>query len=683
MRFLEPALFYVWGGLIFVPLILYLFRPRPRTVRTSTLPFFKWLAREHQDNAWLRRLKQLLSLLITLTVILFGASSLGRLVVSPSEDALATVVMLIDRSASMDARIDDGPTRMDEALSLLRTRLAGMPAGVGVSVIAYDRQPEVLLARTIDRREVERTLNAVSVRPIAGESAAALKLARRLAALETPAAVWHVTDFEPDLIREETDTTDGTDDLSVAAEVQDDVASNEVLNAVDIRTFKVGLPRAINAGITAFQLRRVPLQQARPGYEAFVQIRSSSDSELPAELEVHQDGALVQLRKLTLEPGGVETLLIPIDANVASEESNTDETEDAAASNSDSEQNGERQNGKALRADRILTLKLNVEGDVLSSDDVLHARIPDVPPVRVLWLSDEPDPFVELAFSTISTSNDIQMLQGRPSVWPPKDPVDVVIFDRWTPEEWPADVAVIAIEPSKAIGPVRAVPIPGDGLPIENLRVTESDHPLLYGVASERIGVRQRVVLDATGPLQPLWTGPSGPVLVAGESRGQRVIVMGFSPQQSDRFPLTTSFPIYLANCVYWAAGNRLSETLGFSRRTGEIVELQGDELKWFEPGPAADAEPKSSARIKGHWNELDRIGLWETDSGQRGSAALLSTVETELPLTEANDVAASDSQAASPAESSFLQGNLVPLLMWSVFVLLLTESWLYHRHAV
>ena len=115
MRFLYPTLFFAWAALIIVPLLLYLFRPRPKTVRTSTLPFFKWLAREHQDNAWLKWLKHLLSLLITLFIIVACAAALARLVVAPASDATRTVVILVDRSASMNA-VSDGESLMARGL---------------------------------------------------------------------------------------------------------------------------------------------------------------------------------------------------------------------------------------------------------------------------------------------------------------------------------------------------------------------------------------------------------------------------------------------------------------------------------------------------------------------------------------------------------------------------------------
>lgn len=683
MRFLQPGLFYVWAALLAVPIILYLFRPRPRTVLTSTLPFFKWLAREHQDNAWLRRLKQLLSLLMTLCVIAAGAAALGQLVVSPAEDELETVVILVDRSASMEARKGDGPTCHEKAIRQLRERLAGLPAGVGVSVIAYDRRPEVLLARTVDRREVERTLDSVEVRPVAGDPEPALSLAHRLAALETPAAIWHVTDYSPELLTREKSDDDEEREASADSdtapeepaepeETPESTSEEKLASDIEVKDFFVGLPQPINAGITAFQLRRVPLQQARLGYEAFVQIRSSANEPLAAELEVIREGDLVQLRKLTIPPGGVETLLVPIETQAAFEEG-----EEKESSEDDSTSKEDSQGETAGR----LTLKLNVEGDVLETDNVLHAWIPKLKPIQVLWLSEKPDAFMQLAFSTITGSDDIQILQGSPSSWPPKEPVDVVIFDGWVPDEWPSDVEVIAIEPPKSSGPIHTAKIPGDGVPIDRLRVSEREHPLLYGVATERISLRQRIILDSTGPLQPLWTGPSGPVLVAGESQGQRVLVTAFRPEDSDRFPLMTSFPIFLANSVYWAAENRMSRVSGNSRRTGEIVQLEGENLSW--PSAATGEAEGDAVELTGEWNELTRPGLWETDTGQRGSAAMLAVPETVLPFDATEEVAAASSDDADSALSAVLRGDLVPLLMWSMLVLLLLESWLYHKHAV
>ena len=50
-------------------------------------------------------------------------------------------------------------------------------------------------------------------------------------------------------------------------------------------------------------------------------------------------------------------------------------------------------------------------------------------------------------------------------------------------------------------------------------------------------------MLDATGSLQPLWLADDQAVLLAGESAGQRLVVLGAAPSLSAQLPLTPSYP--------------------------------------------------------------------------------------------------------------------------------------------
>ena len=147
MRFLEPSNL-IWASLIAVPILLYLFRLKPQTVRVSTLHFFKTLARAHRESPWLRWLKHLLSFLLTALVLLGACGALARLVLAPPSGSLRSVVLLVDRSASMGSRDGRGPTRLDVAVRRVQERLSAVPGGVGVMVMTYDRRPEILLPRT-------------------------------------------------------------------------------------------------------------------------------------------------------------------------------------------------------------------------------------------------------------------------------------------------------------------------------------------------------------------------------------------------------------------------------------------------------------------------------------------------------------------------------------------------------
>ena len=152
MQFLSPQFLFLIG-LSVVPIALYLFRRKTRTFDVSTLVFFKTLALEHQESAWLRRLKKLVSLVLTLLMLILPVFVLSRLL--PNQDDsenLRSIVILLDRSASMGVKNDSGESRLDEAKRRIRARLERVPEEVGVSLVAYDARPEVIQPRTLSRR---------------------------------------------------------------------------------------------------------------------------------------------------------------------------------------------------------------------------------------------------------------------------------------------------------------------------------------------------------------------------------------------------------------------------------------------------------------------------------------------------------------------------------------------------
>jgi len=624
MRFLRPEQL-VWAAAVLVPLLLYLVRRRPRTVEITTLPFFKSLSRAYQESSWLRRLKRILSLLLTLLILAAAVGALARAVVSPGPGTLAGLVILVDRSGSMAAVDDNGRTRLDEAMQLVRRRLAGIPAAVPVSVIAYDAQPEVLLPLSHERRRIERVLARIRARPAEGDSIGAMQLARLVARLADPTVIWHVTDMP------------GTDK---AVEQQSENGQDK---RIQVDQICVALPDPVNAGITAFDLRVLPLQRGR--VEAFVEVEGTTPEPLDIQLDVYMDGVLTSVRTMTLTTGHRERLLIPVDASRV----------------------------------EVLSLVLNAPDDALRADNELHARLPATDPIDVVWVAADPDPFTGLALSTLGNEGMVRVYQTGPEGWPPKDPVNAVIFDGWLPAQWPDIPGVVVICPPGESGPVHAVPL-DNGLQVDRLRVVNERHPLLYGVASGRVVVMQTAAVLADDPWDPLWVGPAGPVLATAETGGQRVVLMAFAPQRSELLPLMASYPLLIGNAIYWTTEPWTVTRRGNNLRTGELVDLAGETVTWTRPTTEDRyTEPIPSLR---KWTRLDRIGLWETDTGQLGSAAMLSDRETVLPNVS---IDSAERTGKNIYGNTFfgLAGDLSPMLLWFMFILLLTENWLFHRHSV
>ncbi len=281
MRLFNPSyLHLLWLALI--PLALWLFRRQAKRVPVSTLLFFKSLAREHQESAWLRRIKKWLSLLLTLLVLLFAIFALARPSSGPTGDALAAVVIVVDRSASMSAHDAVGRTCLDEAKAMLRGRVSALPDQIVLSLIAFDEKPQVLLSRSRNRRECLRLLDELKPLPIAGRVEPALAVAQQLADLESRSRIW------------------------LASDVKSEDVKNEFIDCA--------LSEIVNVGITGFQLRPSPLSGDQ--HELFVKVSAAAANarQVTTTLEVTLAGRLVQIREIELKPGTSSALILPLEA---------------------------------------------------------------------------------------------------------------------------------------------------------------------------------------------------------------------------------------------------------------------------------------------------------------------------------------------------------------------------------
>jgi len=281
MRFLAPGALW-WFAALGLVVLLYVVRRRARPASVTTLPFFKLLHRHIAESPWLRRLKQLLSFLISAAVLAAVVLALSRPVPEIGDDLpQGVVVVVVDRSASMGARDGGGPDLLERGLERVRTALAGVPDHVPVAIVASDIEPQVVQPFSRDRLAVLDALDGLGARPMPGRHRNALTLARHMAEEHRRVEIWWCSDREP-----------------------------PALDCVDVVTFTASVEEPHNAGITACALRRKP--QERNLFEAFVEIRASHAGEV--QLEVHEDGELTTLRKVEVGAGERHRMLLPVSA---------------------------------------------------------------------------------------------------------------------------------------------------------------------------------------------------------------------------------------------------------------------------------------------------------------------------------------------------------------------------------
>ncbi len=620
MQFLSPSFLYLLL-LGIIPVMLYLFRRKSKTVNVSTLVFFKTLAREHQESAWLRRLKKWLSFLLTAIVLVAAVIALARMVLSGRDNGdFRTVVILLDRSASMAVENEEGETRLAEAKRILYERLKDIPEEVGVALIAYDDRPEIVQPRTLKRRELISRLESVRIRPIADKAGAALESAKSIASLEPPAVIWHASDSVFD--------RDANPD------------------SLELRELNLALDEVSNPGITAFQIRPVTMEYSQ--YDAYVQVSLNEAAPAPIKgrLNVNIGGMPSQFREFELDPGEDSGFTFKV---------------------------GGSQN-------QMLRLELNCEDDDFPLDNQVLVPLPDSSPVLAAWIrpDETEDPFTRFALSAIQEDGNLELLKGTPDAWPLSEPVDAVIFDGWLPDEWPENMPVVVINPPGSLGPVLAAQLE-DPVPYDSVRVGNEQHPVLFRVTSSRVAVTATAVFQTEGSLEPLWIAGNEPVLAAGEYKGQRVVVMGFSPGISEQLPLTSAFPLLVGNSLLWCidgngdrAGNSVSQY-----SAGEFVPVDGESITWSEWRDGEMREQRIP--LKSNLVEMDRIGVWKTDSGNKGTSHLLSAAESNISAK--SEEADSDAEYFKVKEG--VAGNLKNILLAVILLVLIVESLLFHRFAV
>ncbi|MCB1236011.1 MAG: hypothetical protein KDM91_13155, partial [Verrucomicrobiae bacterium] len=418
---------------------------------------------------------------------------------------------------------------------------------------------------------------------------------------------------------------------------------------VAMETIDVALETPVNAGITAFRMRPVPLEHGQ--FEAYVQVALNASAPAPVtgKLDVFVGGVLAYPREISLEPGQRQGLTLSLEG----------------------------------AEEQMLRLRLRVDGDCLAADNEVIEPLPRVRPVVAAWIApkESADPFTELALSAIQREGELDLWKGSPENWPLPDGIDVVIFDGWLPDAWPENLPVIVMNPPGPLGPIRAKHLE-NGVPYDEVRVANEQHPILFRVSSGRVALTQTAVFDISGSLEPLWFAGTEPVLAAGEIGGQRIVMMGFSPSQSEHLPLMASFPLLVGNSLLWCAETAPSviERL-VEAPTGRVVPVAGRQVTWSTSRNGA--LEKFTLPLDAPLLELDRTGLWETDTGQRGAAYLLSRAETDIAAREARDPAGVDLQSPAAGASARLSGDVTWALLGILVTLLIAESWLFHRHAV
>jgi Ca-activated chloride channel family protein len=390
MNLLAPVALAM-GVTLPIVVVFYLLKVRRHDEEVSSTFLWNDLIRDLAAHEPLQRLRwnvllvlQLIGLaLITLAIARPFSEQLGQKPVQ--------AVLLVDGSASMQAR-DVQPSRFAKAVDAARTTLAALPENSLATVILVAAHPQVLVAATADRQQVDRALAAAQPSGAAADMREALLLARSLGGDPNARRIYLFTDGA----------------FSLPPDLPDDLGSVQVVPVGD----STG-----NLAVTAISTRPDPVDNRRQ--QLFTRVANFSDFPARTVVSIAVDGQTLEDR--------------PVDL----------------AANAESPQVFEQLPAGARYASVSVSDLRGANG--LTLDDTAFAVLVQRKPAQVLLVSNG-NQFLEKVL-TLLPNVDLYRIAAQRYLAVEADRFDIIVFDNYLPPLLPRGNLLVVNPPDR--GPYR------------------------------------------------------------------------------------------------------------------------------------------------------------------------------------------------------------------------------------
>lgn len=413
-----------------------------------------------------------------------------------------------------------------------------------------------------------------------------------------------------------------------------------------VRFFPIGT-HADNVGISAFVL-----QPVAGGQRLFVQATNYGPSAVARRLIVRLDGVLFNAYDLALDPSADQSVVADVPATV-----------------------------------REATAELE-GGDTLPADDLAWAAGASTEKAQVRLISDG-NRFLEAGLATLPGLT-VTRVPTTTTVF--TETVALTVLDGVVPDPLPPGNLLF-------VGPLRSsalFSVTGE-LEFPALRPAPGGDPLLQNASVAEINVLRSAQIP-----KPIWArtvidSDGGPVLLAGETSGRRVAVLGFALHESD-LPLQIAFPILFSNLVGYLAPGQGGGANQLQPGQPLVVPVPPDatEVRITPPGGATvRVTPANGQAI---FAETDQLGIYRVaivrpnlPQAERAVAVnLMNSTESrveprkQLPIFQSGGraVAASGERSGRSELWRWLAGVALALLVieWLVYqrpaLALLRQRW-------
>lgn len=666
-----PTFLNPWTALIAasvaVPalLVLYFLKLRRRELAVSSTLLWKKAIQDLQVNAPFQRLRRNLLLLLQLLLLLALLLALSRPVTYFTPGAGKNTVILIDRSASMQARDADGRSRLEEAKRRATELVDTMTRGNSGVVIAFDDKAEIVQTVTTDTLKLKQAIE--SIQPTDRRSR--LKLAYQLA--EAP------TNFDPQQLR---------------ATSQPDVwlfSDGRVLDASELsvrgnlKYEQIGTDQAKNVAIVALSAKR---NYERPTeVQVFARLANYGTEPVAADVE---------LRVAPIDPAEPNALDFKV-RGLAAVSLLPERWNDEQRKQAETEQQLQHRESVefTLELTTAAVVRLEhkgVEADQLAADDAAHVVIPPPKPLSVLLVTDG-NYFMERLLSALDLKDSTVM---SPVEYEQRLPgnFDVIVFDRaYTPQKLPP-VGNFIYFGSVAPGlKLRQSTIDGKTVMLDQMGVLDwnRDHPILKGLSFAKVYAAEAMKMDVPPEAEVLVEGLKGPLMILHREGRSTHLVVTFDTLQSAYWVTSSTFPVFMYQALQFMAlagdagvsqSYEPGDTPRIPRTNLQQLGTEPKQLRLSGPGLSRTVRVSESGDVA--LPALDRVGVYRLEP----TVPQFERLAVNLLDASESDLVPSAVPPGNIGEAIPVAGRKSRLDLWWWLVaclalpLLLVEWWVYTR---
>jgi hypothetical protein len=679
VNFLNPW-FAAAVATVVVPalLILYFLKLRRREEWVASTLLWKRAVQDLQVNAPFQRLRKNLLLFLQLLILAAAVLALARPIVQSRAADAERVVLLIDRSASMNTREGD-KTRLDlakeQAGRLVRTfnrrtsgwrsffSLSGATAQSQVMVIAFGDHAAIVSPFTTNTAELVDLINAIKPTDTRTDMREALDLAQ--AYMSPPSRTTDKTPESTEIPAKLVLISDGKVNLDQLT-----------LRSGTLELLRVGEARD-NVGITTLRAQR---NYERPeSVNVFLTVENAGPDPVSTDVSLYVDGVLRT------------AVTVELAARPKSVAAGTQPVEPADEQGSYKRSISFPPPGRGdLLLDRGAVIEARLSrDDLLATDNSATLVVPPPRRQRVLVVTEGKYPFLDSVMRGLPLQEypfvkpeQYEAGEGGPLVAEGRPTYDVVIFDEYAPDQPPPGNYIYF----GALPKVDAIKA-GEKVTKHAVIWWDEVHPLMRHVSMDYVYIAESTAVTLPPQAEVLAEGPRGPLIFRYAADGRQYLTLTFGIENSTWWS-KLSFAVFMYNAIRYLGGGDAEAEAGAAHAGDTLrIPVRPEKTARVMRPDGAEVRLTPDAGGTAYYGGTERVGLYRVEGGvtdrDRYAVNLEDEWETDIAPPEGPLKLAGDVKVGEVGQIKASTPEVWRWFIGAALAVLLLEWYIYNRRVM